>query len=100
MSTVLVRYKVQADQVENNTEFVEAVFADLQEQAPKGVHYASFVADDGMTFFHIASFDDGVENPLPQLDSFKAFQKDLGDRCEEKPSPTALRKVASYNFFT
>jgi len=100
MNTVIVRYKVKADQSDDNVGLVEAVFAALKGKSPEGVRYATFVADDGVTFFHIASFDDGVENPLPQLDAFKAFQKGLGDRCEEGPVPTSVKEVASYNFFS
>lgn len=100
MNTVMVRYKVKADQAADNVRLVEAVFAELKDKHSKGVRYATFMAEDGATFFHIASFDDGVENPLPQMDAFKAFQKDLGNRCEEKPSPTSLREVAAYNFFS
>jgi len=99
VNTVIVRYKVMADHSAENVGFVEAVFAELKGKSPEGVRYATFVAEDGVTFFHIASFDSGVENPLPQMDAFKAFQKGLGDRCEERPAPTSVNVVASYNFF-
>lgn len=100
MNTVMVRYKVKAEQAADNVQLVEAVFAELKDKRPNGVRYATFVAEGGVTFFHIASFDDGVENPLPQMDAFKAFQKGLGERCEEKPAPTSLKEVAAYNFFS
>ena len=99
MKTVIVRYKVSAGKADENVEFVRGVFAELKEKAPAGVRYATFMADDGVTFFHIASFDDGVDNPLSQMRAFKAFQEGLGDRCEEKPSPTSLTHVESYGFF-
>ena len=99
MNTVIVRYKVKFGKSDENIGFVNAVFAELKDKSPEGVRYATFVGDDGVTFFHVASFDDGIENPLPQLDSFKAFQEGLRDRCEENPAPTSVKQVASYNFF-
>ena len=99
MNTIMVRYKVKADRADENTRAVEAVFAELKDRQPTGVRYATFVAEDGVTFFHIADFDEGVDNPIAQLDAFKAFQQGLGDRCDEKPSPTALKQVGDYDFF-
>jgi len=100
MKSFIVRYKVKVDQVADNVRLVEGIFSEIKNKQPKGVRYATFVAEDGVTFFHIASFDDGVKNPLPQMDAYRVFQKGLGDRCEEKPSATSLREVAAYNFST
>ena len=99
MATVIVRYKVEPGRGDENTDLVKAVFAELKETKPNGVRYATFVADDGLSFTHVASVDEGVENPIPQLDAFKVFQQGLRERCEEKPTPTPVREVGSYNFF-
>lgn len=99
MNTIIVRYKVMADHADENIKLVEAVFAELKTQQSTDVRYATFAADDGVTFFHFASVDDGVENPIPQLEAFKAFQKGLMDRCEEKPTPISVSEVGSYRFF-
>lgn len=99
MNTIIVRYKVKSDRVDENVRAVQAVFAELKDKQPKGVRYATFVADDGETFFHIADLDEGVDNPVPNLNAFKEFQSGLVDRCKEKPSPTPIREVASYSFF-
>ena len=98
MAEVIVRYKVKADRADENVAFVKAVYAELEEKKPAGLRYATFVAEDGVTFIHIASVA-GDENPLVQMDAFKAFQKDLRDRCEEPPAPTPVRELASFNFF-
>ncbi len=99
MRTVIVRYKVKAQQAEENVRFVEAVFAELQQAAPAGLKYASFVAEDGLSFVHVACFAEGTKNPLPPMDSFQAFQAELLDRCEEGPDVIPMKNVGSFNFF-
>lgn len=96
MNRVIVRYKLKPGRAEENTNFVRAVFSELSAAKPSGVRYATYVANDGLTFVHIASFDAGTQNPLPQMEAFKAFQKELGDRCEQKPEPVQVEEIASY----
>ena len=98
MSTIIVRYKAKVDQADANIRAVEAVFAELKSAASEGVRYTTFLADDGVSFTHAADVDDGVDNPVPQLEAFKAFQSALGERCKEKPQPTPVRKIGSYGF--
>lgn len=99
MTTVVVRYKVKPEWVGENMRLVEAVFADLKKNSPEGLHYAAFTAEDGVTFIHVADVDDKIENPLFQLGSFKAFQKDIADRCDDVPNVNQVSEVGSYNFF-
>lgn len=87
MTTVIVRYKVKKDRAGENIRLVEAVFAELKDKKAEGLRYAAFVAEDGVTFFHVAAVDDGVENPLFQTEAFKAFQKDIADRCDTYLDP-------------
>ena len=94
---VIVRYRVKPDRAAENLRLVKAVFAELAQQKPDGLRYASFVADDGVTFYHVASID-ADKNPLLECQAFKAFQKDIVDRCEDPPRPTQVNEVGSYNF--
>jgi len=98
MGTVIVRYKVKADRAEENVGLVKAVYAELNETKPEGLRYATFVAEDGVSFVHVADIT-GDANPLAQCAAFKAFQKDIKDRCEEPPAPTPVSEVGSFNFF-
>ena len=95
MSSVIVQYTVKPDRVEENKQLVEAVFAKLQEVAPSGLRYMSFIKDDGKTFVHVSS-SESDENPQTELEEFKAFQKDLKDRCEVPPQVTKVELVGSY----
>ena len=97
MSTVVVRYKVKADRAEENIRYIEAIFEALEQSAPDGIRYQSLVAEDGVSFTHIATIDteDG-SNPLPQLPEFQAFVADIAGRCEEPPAPVNQRIVGNY----
>ena len=99
MTTTIVRYKVQADKAEENRAFIGKVFEELAESKPQGLKYASFNLEDGQTFVHVAIVDtaDGI-NPLPEMNSFKAFVADLRDRCEEPPAPTPADIMGMYGF--
>jgi quinol monooxygenase YgiN len=94
---VIVRYRVTPARVEENADLVRAVYAELQEAAPPGLRYATFLEADGVSFVHVASHDDEAgANPLPQLPAFQRFQERLGERCDEPPVVTEMRQIGAY----
>lgn len=97
MPQVMVRYRVKLDKVEENEELVRGVYAELAASRPEGLRYATFKLPDGVTFVHLAEHDE--DNPLPKLESFKAFQAGLGERCDEPPAPARLDEIGSYRMF-
>jgi hypothetical protein len=99
MKRVMVRYKLNADRVEENKQFVKAVFDELNKNKPKGLRYACFGLPDGVSFVHIAFIEttDG-KNPLSMTEAFSLFTKDIKDRCEVPPVAMDLTEVGSYNF--
>ena len=100
MKRIMVRYKVKADKAEENQNYIEKVFAELQRDKPAGLRYASFKLEDGLTFVHIASIEtENGENPLLQSSAFKTFQAGIRDRCEEPPVAVELGEIGSYRFF-
>ena len=96
MRTVMVRYRVKVDQVQENEQLVRAVYDELAEAQPEGFRYATFKLEDGVSFMHLASQADGIENPLPELAAFARFQQDIAARCDEQPVVTPLAVVGSY----
>jgi hypothetical protein len=100
MKQVMVRYKVKPDRAAGNEQLVRAVYDELLRTEPAGLRYATFQLDDGVSFVHLASneTDDG-HNPLSDVEAFKQFQKDIGDRCDEGPVVTELRQIGSYRVF-
>ena len=96
----MVRYKIKADRAAENEGYINRVFEQLKRDTPSGLHYASFKLADGVSFVHISSVD-GVDgnNPLAELEAFKAFTAQIKERCEEPPVAVDLKAVGSYNFF-
>ena len=99
MKRVIVRYKVKADRAAENVAYVKNVFAELASSAPDGLRYATFQAEDGVSFTHVASIEttDG-SNPLAATVAFKQFQAEIKDRCETPPAATTVDLVGSYRF--
>lgn len=100
MQSVMVRYRVKADRVAENIEYITKVFEQLKREQTTHFHYASFQLDDGVSFVHIASttMEDG-SFPLAGLSAFKEFAAQIGDRCDEPPAQENLTAVGAYRFF-
>ena len=100
MKRVLVRYKVKSDRAEENTDYIQKVFSELQQNSPDGLRYASFKLMDGVSFVHIASIEtENGNNPLAEWTVFKNFQAEIKDRCGEPPVAVELNEIGSYRFF-
>ena len=96
MKTIMVRYKTSEAHADANIALVHGVFDELRTLAPVGFRYATHRLADGVTFVHLANYEAPEQNPLQNLASFKAFQKDLKDRCVEPPTFTEMSVVDSY----
>jgi hypothetical protein len=99
MKTIMVRYKVKADQVDINKNYVEKVYAELKQKNPPEFRYATFNLDDGVSFVHIATSNPDGPDALADIAAFKDFSSTVADRCEEPPAVTVLHEVGSYKFF-
>ena len=99
MKQIMVQYKVKADKAEENQSLVEDVYRALKAAAPEGIRYVTFKKEDGVSFVHIAAINtkDG-RNPLTELDAFKVFQAEIGDRCEDPPVAVEIKEVGAYGF--
>jgi hypothetical protein len=91
----MVRYKTVAEHADTNAALVRAVFEELRQRAPKGLRYATYRLEDGVSFVHIATVD-AEPNPLFSIAAFDAFQQRLKGRCVEPPVVTELSPVGSY----
>jgi hypothetical protein len=99
MQQVIVRYKVKPDRAAENEELVRGVYAELHEKKPAGLRYATFQLDDGVSFVHLARHEHDDTRLLTELESFKRFQENLGERCEEQPVVADIREIGSYRVF-
>jgi hypothetical protein len=95
MRRVMVRYKVKPDKAAENERLVRAVYDELGRTEPDGLRYATFKLDDGVSFVHVATTEDG-HNPLPELEAFREFQREIRERCDEPPVVHTLHEVGSY----
>jgi hypothetical protein len=101
MRQMMVRYKVKSEAAAQNEELVRRVYEELHRTAPAGLHYATFVLEDGVSFVHIASSAETADggSPLQHVTAFQAFQEGIADRCDEPPAPARLREVGAYGFW-
>jgi hypothetical protein len=97
MRSVIVRYKVKKDRLEEHVSLVRAVFDELAKSAPPGIRYAAFQQPDRVSFVHVA-FIDARKNPLDAIAAFGAFTAKIRDRCEEMPEAIDLTPVGAFGF--
>jgi hypothetical protein len=93
--TKVIRYTTKPECAEENARLVGDVYAELAEQQPEGLQYATLRLDDGVSFVHIAVLDSEV-NPLSTSPAFSAFQADLGGRLAAGPEPLDATVVGNY----
>jgi hypothetical protein len=96
MGSSMVRYKVLADRADENVALVKAVYEQLAQERPEGLHYATFRLPDGVSFMHVVIETDQPGRILNELAAFRAFSADIADRCEEPPLATEITLVGSY----
>jgi len=95
----LVRYTAKPDRATENETLSKAVFAELKTLAPDHVGYALF--RNGLEFLHLfVNLKEDDSGPVTELPTFKAFSRDIAERCEAPPEATRLsvQLVDSYGF--
>jgi hypothetical protein len=97
ITSVVVTYAVRPEALDEHLRLVEAVFAQLRDEARTDVAYQVLRLADGVSFVHVSTADtpDG-SNPLPQLAAFRAFGADLVSRVTFPPNASAAGIVGSY----
>jgi hypothetical protein len=99
MAVTVVQYRTRPERADENQQLVEAVFRELHTTAPRGLRYASFRLDDGVSFVHVAEVAGATgANPLTEAAAFGEFLRDLGDRVEDGPHPSSATLVGEYGF--
>ena len=93
--TKVIRYQTKPECADENERLIRNVFAELTEQDPGGIRYATFRLDDGVSFVHVAVLD-GEENPLTSSPAFAAFQAGIAERCAEGPVPAGATAIGNF----
>jgi hypothetical protein len=99
MNTMMVQATVKPECVRDVEAAAKTMFAAIEAAAPDGVRYASCRLSDGVSFVALLALDDGIENPLPAIAEFRAFQEGLGQWLATPPVPDQLTVVGSYRLF-
>ena len=96
MGSSMVRYKVRPERADENASLVEAVYEELGQGRPDGLHYVTFRLPDGVSFMHVVFDTEEPGRILGETAAFKAFVGDIEERCDEPPVVTELSVVGSY----
>ncbi len=93
----MVRYTIKAHKVADNERLVQAIFDELADVRPAGLHYAAVKLADGRTFVHLIAHDAASGRPPGgRLDSLRAFHAGLRERCEEAPAREEVTLLGAY----
>jgi hypothetical protein len=96
MKRTVVRYRVKPESAEENASLIAKVFEELRAKSLPGVRYVALRLRDG-TFVHFSSVEDSYsDNPIPKLDAFQPFQREIKDRCVELPQVNDAMIVGNY----
>ena len=98
-TTKVIRYRTKPEQADENERLIRAVFAELAQECPDGLRYATFRLDGGVNFVHVAVLD-GEENPLTSSPAFAAFQAGIAERCAEGPVAADATAIGDFRLFS
>jgi acyl dehydratase len=80
----VIRYTTKPECADENERLIRAVFAELADHDPEGLHYVAFRLADQVSFVHVAVLD-GDSNPLASSAAFAEFQRGIAGRCADGP---------------
>lgn len=98
MEKVIVRYKVKPGKAGENEQLIKGVYQQLDEEGMEGLRYSTYKLEDGLTFMHIANYNREGKAPLTSIESFKKFQAEMKDRCDELPVVYHVTEIGLYDF--
>ena len=99
-STVIVRYELKPECLEEHVSLIETVFAHLNETAPEGVHYAAMRDAEGFGFTHVGHYEtEEARAAASENDAFAAFTAEIADRCVTPPAPVPQMVVGQFGAF-
>ena len=93
--TTVIRYRTTPEAAARNRELIARVFAELADARPDGLRYAAYQLDDGISFVHVVSAEDGTD-PLAGLAAFQEFQHGVGDRLQAPPERSGATEIGAY----
>ena len=99
MPVLMIRCQVTEDGIAEVGRAVEAAFAALNAQQPKGVRFAYYRRPDSAEFVGLLELDEGIENPLPGIGAARNLQSIVAKWVVgNAPTPQPLERLGSYGF--
>jgi hypothetical protein len=101
MKRQIVVYKTKPEHNAENERLLKALFAEIQEKQPAGLHYvAAKLPDD--TYVHIVFTDtpEGEPGPLSKLDAFRAYQAEVRTRLQAPPVTGEATIIGDYRMLS
>ncbi|MBR2688030.1 MAG: hypothetical protein IKE42_09260 [Aquamicrobium sp.] len=95
MKRTMIRYRTKPEGSEENQRLIEEVFKQLHQMAPTRVQYVVLRVDEDV-FVHLVGVAEEVDNPIPTLDAFQIFRRDIAERCLEVPAQGDAKVVGSF----
>lgn len=102
MKVIKITYTVKKEFAIKNQENINQVMEDLRDLKNPNILYAAYLGEDGKTFTHFGYFEEeGFQQVLLNLESFKNFQQQLKASGPEEPIKQETMRVvaASYDIF-
>ncbi|MEV0154482.1 hypothetical protein AB0H57_12180 [Micromonospora sp. NPDC050686] len=87
METILIRYRVRPDRLDEHLSLLGEVHEELVRLRPAGFRYLTLRLDDGRSFVDVAMGSE-LPGPLAALESFRSYRADLVERCEQRDVAT------------
>jgi hypothetical protein len=94
MKRTVVRYTAKPESADENQRLIEAVFREIETQAPDHLRYLVLRLADG-TFLHFVERNP-EGNALASVPAFKAFQHGIKERTVAPPEPSEATIVGNY----
>jgi hypothetical protein len=99
MRVRMVESKIDAEGVADVEAAVEKLRLALDAAQPEGIRYASFFLPDGETFVKLVQVEDGLDNPLQDLEEYQELLEVVEDSRAHPPSVQSWSIVGSYRLF-
>lgn len=96
MPTVVIRYQLHPDQVEEQLRLLDDVYREMHAVRPRDLSYTTIQLDDDVSFLAIVSGDAGPA-VLTGLPVFQHYRTTLDQRCIHPPVMTSGRTIHTYD---
>ncbi len=96
MRVLMAQFKIKEEGLQQFEAAREKILSALSHQRPEGVRYIWCALSDGTTFVGWLELDEGVENPLLNMEAGKEFMQNIQRWAAAPPLREELRIVGSY----